>query len=210
MEIEQVENLLDYVFTPGEGDFNLNASTQEYKKLQRIMTVMIRFYKRGSDSKSKQLEQLREEMGKLLTDEGMIKDQIKALEEFPPIHPKRGEYEGQLEEELERLEAQKQTFKPQEDNFTQLYEWSLKIVSTVEWLGKQLEAYCNQVRLFTLHDPLPIQHTHVLYHGHIHTFARNFPARHHLPVRLRIVAAPSFRKDTLADDYTLVKLLYTC
>jgi DNA repair ATPase RecN len=186
MEIEQVENLLDYVFTPGEGDFNLHASVQEYKKLQRIMTVMIRFYKRGSDSKSKQLEQLREEMSKLETDEKMIQEQLKVLEEFPPIHPKRGEYEAQLEEELERLQNQKKLFKPQEDNFSQLYEWSLKIVATVEWLGKQLEAYCNQVRPFALLDPL----FHSPYSGvscaRYNQFCRNYAHVAHLPSSLRI------------------------
>jgi hypothetical protein len=144
MEVPNVENLLDYVFTPGEGDFNLSPSMQEYHKLQRVMKVMINFYKRGADTKGKQLESLREEIQKLVTDEQMILDQIKELDQFPPFHPKKQEYDAQLEDELAKLRDLKTQFQGKEAGFKGLHDWSLKIVDTVEWLGRQLEAYCNQ------------------------------------------------------------------
>lgn len=145
MEVPNVENLLDYVFTPGEGDISLTPSMQEYKKLQRVMKVMINFYKRGADTKGKQLETLREEFQKLITDEQMILDQIKELDQFPPFHPKKQEYDAQLEEELEKLRELKSQFSGKEAGFKELHDWSLKIVDTVEWLGRQLEAYANNV-----------------------------------------------------------------
>jgi len=143
MEIEGVENLLDYVFTPGEGDISLTPSMLEYKKLQRIMRVMVNFYKKGSGTKKQQLDDAIEEMKKIEVDAKMVQDQIDALQNFPPIHPKRGEYEEQLEKELEEMKSIKKTFQPRHDGLKQLYEWSLRIVETVEWLGRQLEAYCN-------------------------------------------------------------------
>lgn len=141
MEIENVEELLDYVFT--EKDFSLAPSEAEYRKLGRIMVIMIRFYERGSGTKKAEYERLLADLDRLAEDEKMIQEQIDCLQNFPPIHPKRGEYESNLEEELEALRAARERVRPQIEHWKELYEWSLKIVDTVNWLGKQLEEYSN-------------------------------------------------------------------
>ena len=141
MEIENVEELLDYVFT--EKDISLTPSEAEYRKLGRIMVIMIRFYEKGSTTKKAEFERLTADMARLDEDEKMIKDQIECLQNFPPIHPKRGEYESNLEEQLEALIAARERVAPQIQHWKELYEWSLKIVDTVNWLGKQLEEYSN-------------------------------------------------------------------
>ena len=141
MEIENVEELLDYVFT--EKDISLAPSEAEYRKLGRIMVIMIRFYEKGSATKKTEYERVLGELSRLDDDEKMINEQIECLQNFPPIHPKRGEYEANLEEELESLKAARERVAPQIQHWKELYEWSLKIVEIVNWLGKQLEEYSN-------------------------------------------------------------------
>ena len=141
MEIDNVEELLDYVFT--EKDFSLTPSEAEYRKLGRIMVIMIRFYEKGSATKKAEYDRLMGDMARLDVDEKMITEQIEVLQNFPPIHPKRGEYEANLEEELEALRAARERVAPQITHWKELYDWSLKIVETVNWLGKQLEEYSN-------------------------------------------------------------------
>lgn len=142
MEVENVEELLDYVFT--EKDFSLTPSEAEYRKLGRIMVIMIRFYERGSSTKKAEYERFMGDLDRLAEDEKMIMEQIECLQNFPPIHPKRGEYEANLEEEHEALKAARERVQPQIEHWKELYEWSLKIVDTVNWLGKQLEEYSNE------------------------------------------------------------------
>lgn len=142
MEVENVEELLDYVFT--EKDISLTPSEAEYRKLGRIMVIMIRFYEKGSATKKAEYERLMADLERLAEDEKMILEQIECLQNFPPIHPKRGEYEANLEEEHEALKAARERVMPQIEAWKELYDWSLKIVDTVNWLGKQLEEYSNE------------------------------------------------------------------
>lgn len=142
MEVENVEELLDYVFT--EKDISLTPSEAEYRKLQRIMVIMIRFYEKGSNTKKDEYDRVLGELARLADDEKMIQEQIECLQNFPPIHPKRGEYESNLEEEYESLKAARERVAPQIQQWKELYEWSLKIVETVNWLGKQLEEFSNE------------------------------------------------------------------
>lgn len=141
MEIENVEELLDYVFT--EKDVSLTPSEAEYRKLGRIMVIMIRFYEKGSATKKVEYERVLGELSRLADDETMINEQIESLQSFPPIHPKRGEYEANLEEQLESLKAARERVAPQIQHWKELYDWSLKIVEIVNWLGKQLDEYSN-------------------------------------------------------------------
>jgi len=90
------------------------------------------------------------ELEKLIIDEKMIKEQLEVLEQFPPFHPKKQSYEGELEQELESLNKQKGIFNEQKDKFEQLYTWSQGIVKSVRWLEKNLEEYCNQALGLTL------------------------------------------------------------
>jgi hypothetical protein len=53
MDVENVENLLDYVYTPE--DFAEKPSMLEYKKLKRVMKVMVNFYKKGTENKRLQV-----------------------------------------------------------------------------------------------------------------------------------------------------------
>jgi hypothetical protein len=91
MDIDNVSDLIDYVFTPE--DFNAKPSMQEYQKLKRIMKVMVRFYQKGTENKKGQIESITEELNKLNLDKQMIEEQLEVLQQFPPFHPKKIEYE---------------------------------------------------------------------------------------------------------------------
>lgn len=141
MEIENVQELLDYVFN--EKDFSLKPSEAEYAKLGRIMVIMIRFYEKGASTKKIELDRLVSDYLRLCEDEKMINEQLESVKSFPPIHPKCSEYQNNFELELEQLNAAKERILPQIEHWRQLHTWSLKIVDTVNWLGKQIEEYCN-------------------------------------------------------------------
>lgn len=153
MDIENIADLIDYVYTGRKGpedertsdadDISLSPSEKEYRKLKRIMKIMVRFYVKGADMKKKQVDQVDEDLAKLKNDLQMIKEQIAVLEKFPPFHPKRGEYQENLEKELEHLENQQTEIIKQKEPFQKLYEWSLQIVKTVEWLEENIYRYCK-------------------------------------------------------------------
>jgi len=145
MDIENIADLIEYVYTGKKGganddeksagdDISLSPSMKEYKKLKRIMKIMVRFYVKGADMKKKQVEQVDEDLIKLENDKKMIKEQLEVLDQFPPFHPKRREYEEGLERELEGLENLEKQLQEQREPFKLLADWSLQIVKTVEWL----------------------------------------------------------------------------
>jgi len=142
MDVENVENLLDYVYTPE--DFSEKPSMQEYKKLKRVMKVMVNFYEKGRENKRLQLEATREEMVKLDTDLKMNQEQFDVLAQFPDHHPKRQEYEKDLKAERNAMLQQKEIFIVKEKEFERLYIWGQGIVNTVEWLARNLAAYANE------------------------------------------------------------------
>lgn len=141
MEVENVAELLDYVFN--EKDLSLDPQLKEYKKLQRIMGVMIKFYERGARTKKEQLDKIMNDLETMKVDEQMIKDQIEAVKKFPDSHPKKLEYISGLEKELSQLEKVRSEFIPKSKHWKDLYEWSEKIVEIVNWLGRKLEEYAN-------------------------------------------------------------------
>eukprot|EP01102_Stenamoeba_stenopodia_P004517 TRINITY_DN14813_c0_g1_i1.p1 TRINITY_DN14813_c0_g1~~TRINITY_DN14813_c0_g1_i1.p1 ORF type:complete len:440 (+),score=155.51 TRINITY_DN14813_c0_g1_i1:137-1321(+) len=152
MDIENIADLIEYVYTGKKGgsdeksegeDISLSPSVKEYKKLKRIMKIMVRFYEKGADMKKKQVEQVNEDLIKLENDKKMIKEQLEVLDQFPPFHPKRREYEEGLERELEGLEAQEKQLLEQREPFKLLADWSLQIVKTVEWLEDNIYRYCK-------------------------------------------------------------------
>lgn len=142
MDVPNVSELLDYVFD--EKDFSLKPELKEYKKLQRIMTVMIRFYQRGTNTKKSQLDQVLLDLSYMKTDEEMINDQIKVISEFSDAHPKKEEYLTGLNKELKQLKEARDEFIPKAVEWEKLHKWSEKIVEIVTWLGKQLEEYSNK------------------------------------------------------------------
>lgn len=141
MEVQNVAELLDYVFD--EKDISLDPQLKEYKKLQRIMGVMIKFYEKGARTKKEQLDKILNDLETMKTDEQMIKDQIEAVSQFPDFHPKKLEYLSGLEKELAQLEEVRKEFLQKSTHWKELYEWSEKIVEIVNWLGRKLEEYAN-------------------------------------------------------------------
>jgi hypothetical protein len=142
MEIENVEQLLNYVFD--DNDVAEEPSMKEYKKLTRIMTVMVRFYQRGEAAKKAQYEEVTSELQKIEVDVEMLAKQKAVLGQFPAFHPKRKEYEGQLDTEMDTIQKAKKTYEQQAVQFKELYVWGGKIVQTMNWLEKNLKHYANQ------------------------------------------------------------------
>jgi len=75
----------------------------------------------------------------------MIEEQIEVLQQFPPFHPKKIEYESNLEKELKALLEQEESYRQQKEHFEKLYVWSQGVVRAVQWLETHLEAYCNSL-----------------------------------------------------------------
>jgi len=63
------------------------------------MNVMVRFYQRGEAAKKTQYESVLAELQKIEIDIEMLEKQRHVLTQFPPFHPKRKEYEAQLDAE---------------------------------------------------------------------------------------------------------------
>jgi len=63
------------------------------------MNVMVRFYQRGEAAKKVQYESVLSEIQKIEVDLEMLEKQRQVLPPFPVFHPKRKEYEAQLEAE---------------------------------------------------------------------------------------------------------------
>lgn len=142
MDVENVEQLLNYVFD--DNDFSEDPSTKEYKKLVRIMNVMVRFYQRGEAAKKAQYETVLTEQRKIEADLEMLEKQRKVLSQFPDMHPKRKEYEAQLEAEKGNILQAKKNYESQATKFLELYVWGGKIVQTMNWLEQNLKHYANQ------------------------------------------------------------------
>eukprot|EP01129_Flabellula_baltica_P008774 TRINITY_DN3513_c0_g1_i1.p1 TRINITY_DN3513_c0_g1~~TRINITY_DN3513_c0_g1_i1.p1 ORF type:complete len:332 (+),score=118.70 TRINITY_DN3513_c0_g1_i1:31-1026(+) len=143
MDGEHVESLLDYVFT--DEDFDETPTMKEFKRLKRVMNVMVGFYVRGSESKKKQLSTSTEELQKIHQCEEMINSQLESLKNFPAYHPKRIYYEEELNYELKAMSAQKEKIEKEFVNFESLYQWSLGIVDTMQFLEKNLQSYANDI-----------------------------------------------------------------
>eukprot|EP01127_Copromyxa_protea_P005294 TRINITY_DN15243_c0_g1_i1.p1 TRINITY_DN15243_c0_g1~~TRINITY_DN15243_c0_g1_i1.p1 ORF type:complete len:381 (-),score=143.80 TRINITY_DN15243_c0_g1_i1:30-1073(-) len=117
---------------------------KEYKKMARVMKVMVRFYVRGEAAKKAQHEDVVVEMEKIDFNLEMAEKQLAALQKFPSFHPKRKEYEAGLTEEMEELKKVRAKYQKQADGFHDLHEWGLKIVDTMNWLEGNLKHYANQ------------------------------------------------------------------
>jgi len=143
MDSENVEHLLDYVYN--EDDFDENISMNEFKKLGRIMKIMVSFYERGSEAKLDQKKRSEDEVKKVEEVQRLMEARIKVLEEFPSYHPKKQSYESDLKYDLSQLLEHKKRYVDQLQNFTQLYEWGLGIVETMQWLQDSLVDYASEV-----------------------------------------------------------------
>ncbi|KAF2069104.1 hypothetical protein CYY_009576 [Polysphondylium violaceum] len=127
---------------PDDIDYiNDTPTIQEYKKLKRVMKIMTNFYVGGTSTKLEQAEFNEESVAKITENEEMIQAQLDSLKTFP-IHPKRREYETELNEEKERLAFEKKKYVNKAAEFRSLYEWSGGIVKVTKWLEDGLDDYC--------------------------------------------------------------------
>jgi len=139
-----------------QDDINDTPTIQEYKKLRRVMRVMIRFYETGSQAKLDQAQDMEYELGKVESDLHMVESQLDALKPFP-IHPKRTAYEEELNEERKKLVDTQTSFRKKLDNFRKLYDWSLGIVDVTKWLFEGLDDYCvNYLKMDLGIEPKPL------------------------------------------------------
>lgn len=120
---------------------NDTPTIAEYKKLKRVMRIMIKFYEDGSNAKLDQANDMEVELKKVETDLRMVEKQLEVLKTFP-IHPKRTTYEKELVEEQEKLTKLKANFSSKFEEFKSLYSWSLGIVDVTRWLAAGLDDYC--------------------------------------------------------------------
>jgi hypothetical protein len=122
-------------------DPNDTPTIAEYKKLKRIMRIMIKFYEDGSQAKLDQANDMAFELEKVETDLKMVDKQLEVLKTFP-VHPKRTSYEKELFEEQEKLQKLQKDFSEKVTNFKNLYHWSMGIVDVTNWLAAGLDDYC--------------------------------------------------------------------
>jgi len=120
---------------------NDTPTVAEYKKLKRVMKIMIKFYEDGSNAKLDQAKDMAYELQKVETDLKMVEKQLEVIKTFP-IHPKRAEYEKELTEEHEKLKKTQENFTANVKQFYNLYNWSLGIVDVCNWLAAGLDDYC--------------------------------------------------------------------
>eukprot|EP00026_Physarum_polycephalum_P012089 Phypoly_transcript_12361.p1 GENE.Phypoly_transcript_12361~~Phypoly_transcript_12361.p1 ORF type:complete len:334 (+),score=90.56 Phypoly_transcript_12361:90-1004(+) len=136
---------------------NDTPTVAEYKKLKRVMRIMIKFYEDGSNAKLDQANDMEYELQKVETDLRMVDKQLEVLRTFP-IHPKRTTYEKELVEEQEKLKKLQDDFSKKLAEFKALYHWSLGIVDVTKWLASGLDDYCvNFLKLELDIVPKPLE-----------------------------------------------------
>jgi len=145
-------------FGPDEtDDINDTPTVLEYKKLKRVMRIMIKFYEDGSQAKLDQAEDMEYELQKVEADLKMVQAQLEALKPFP-IHPKRTAYETELVEEEEALVRTRDKFRTKVAELRGLHVWSLGIVDATKWLALGLDDYCvNHLKMDLDVKPVPLE-----------------------------------------------------
>jgi len=146
------------MFGPDEtDDINDTPTVLEYKKLKRVMRIMIKFYEDGSQAKLDQADDQDYELQKVEADLKMVEAQLAALKPFP-IHPKRTEYETDLIEEKEALVRTCAKFAAKVTELRALHVWSLGIVDATRWLALGLDDYCvNHLKMDLTIKPVPLE-----------------------------------------------------
>lgn len=136
------------MFGPEETDaIDDTPTVLEYKRLRRVMRIMIKFYEDGSTNKADQADDVQFELNKVEADLKMVEAQLEALKPFPS-HPKKTAYETELVEEKENLVKMRNKFTAKVTELRGLHEWSLGIVDATKWLAAGLDDYCvNHLKL---------------------------------------------------------------
>jgi len=128
-----------------DADENDTPSVSEYKRLRRVMSMITKFYKDGSDMKKSNWETMSTELAKLEVDKQMCQNQLDALN-VPQFrgHPKQKEYKKSLEEELQGLKTQKENLEKKQKDHFDLFQWSKSIVKVCLWLELNLDDYATK------------------------------------------------------------------
>lgn len=124
-------------------DISDTPDVKEYKKLTRVMKVMVRFYVRGEAAKKAQYDDVQAEIAKIDDNLKMATAQGAALTAFPGFHPKRKAYEKQIADEVAELTRIRTTYEKQAEEFLSLFHWGTKIVATMNWLEGNLKHFAN-------------------------------------------------------------------
>jgi len=126
-------------------DISDSPTVQEYKRLRRVMGMITKFYRTGSDKKRDNWVLVNEEITKLDSDLSMAQAQLDVLNASGfKGHPKQAEYTKNLNAEVEALNKQKATYAAQQKEYLDLYNWSKGIVKVCEWLEMSLDDYCSK------------------------------------------------------------------
>jgi len=123
---------------------NLTPSEIEYKKLKRVMKIMVKFYDDGSDSKLAQYEEADASLKRVETDIKMAEEQLASIADFPE-HPRKAKYTGLINEELETMRKQRDIIEKKCEEYKGLHQWSLGIAEAVRWLEQLVDEYCAVV-----------------------------------------------------------------
>ncbi|KAL9654289.1 hypothetical protein ABK040_010320 [Willaertia magna] len=118
-------------------------SVAEYKKLRRTTAIITGFYKKGTETKKEQYENVTESIGRLEGDENQCKIQIESLKKQEKFknHLKFKEYLDNLEYELSNFATQKEKLLETQKHYYGLHVWSQEIVKICEWLEQHLDYY---------------------------------------------------------------------
>jgi len=140
--VDKIDSLLDWVYEGAE-DIADTPSMREYKKLKRIMRVMVNFYNKGAKDKLKQYEEANESVERLKGDIKMARVQLKSLDPFPDTHPRKKTYVKNLTNECERLESLYEPLQKKVEQYKELHHWGLKVAEGIQWLSDTFDDFVN-------------------------------------------------------------------
>ena len=129
---------------------NLTPDEKEFRRLQKTMSTIKKFYSDGTKAKKSQADFATENIEKLKIDIKMAEAQLEGMNQKSSYmeHLKQKEYIKLIKNDKNHLEKQLVEREEQEKNFKDLYEWSTEIVKICEWLEVNLEEYClNNLKL---------------------------------------------------------------
>jgi hypothetical protein len=123
---------------------NLTPDEKEFRKLQKTMSTIKKFYSDGTKAKKSQFDFAVANIEKLKVDIDMGNAQLEAFNQKTSYmeHLKQKEYIKLIKGDIEHLQKQCDEREEQRKGFEDLYTWSQEIVKICEWLELNLEDYC--------------------------------------------------------------------
>eukprot|EP01080_Neovahlkampfia_damariscottae_P002068 gene2068-1940_t len=129
---------------------NLTPDEKEFRRLQKTMSTIKKFYENGTEAKKSQYDFASLNLEKLKIDIEMAEAQLEGFNQKQSYmeHLKQKEYIKLIKNDKSHLEKQFKERQEQQKNFEDLYKWSQEIVKICEWLEVNLEEYClNNLKL---------------------------------------------------------------